>query len=447
MPTRYLAFVLLIIAGVLGAEPKRDCFGDPLPEGAIARLGSLRLRAEQTTLSAVFMADGKTLATVGHAQCIRIWDRDTGKLVRRVKLSAFSGASRFSTDPRFSADGKTLILGMWDHTIRFLDTTSGAEKRKLSFPKRGNVRALEVSRDGKTLAALHGGKLVVWDVSSGKPRHEFKGLDKVLIPPGRLLALTPDGKQLALPRGDGSLRLVDTASGKEIRTFKAERVAPDRIGHPLPVISPDGRYLALRYYLSRRTLLHDLATGKTVREWDDLTVNVGDLAFTPDSRFLVRGSSHKVELFSVLSGKARRELLVPFGSRGVLVFSPDGQTLATCRNGCTIDLWDMASGRSLHSPVGHVAEVNSMVFFPDGKRLASSDPGGNLIVWDINSARELAHHEDNMVARMIANSLAVEWADRQAALGGTAGGSAIEPAAHRGQALTRLPCSLDNADF
>ncbi|HEY7425532.1 MAG TPA: PQQ-binding-like beta-propeller repeat protein, partial [Gemmataceae bacterium] len=405
MRNRCLPLVLLCIANILGAEPKRDRYGDPLPEGAIARLGSLRLRTEQPIFAAVFTSDGKTLATVGYDARICYWDRDTGKEGRRVKVPAFSGM------PRFSADGKTLILGTRDGMIRFIDTTRGAEKWTLSYSQRGTLRALEVSRDGKTLAALHGGTVVVWDTTGGKPRHEFKGLDGQPLPPGGLLALTPDGKQLVLPHANGSLHLVDTASGKEIRAFKAVQAmpgVPPIACAPRPTISPDGRYLALSFPASNRILLLDLTTGKNVREWSASSAGRDNLVFTPDSRILARLGHQEVQLFNVRSGKAIRKLSLPAGSAGPLVFSPDGQTLAICRNGCIIDLWDVATGRSLHAPAGHTSLVHSLVFFPDGKRLASSDQGGRLIVWDLASARDLAHHESTMAANMMTNSLAVD---------------------------------------
>ena len=59
MCKRCLPLVLLCIGCVLGAEPKRDRDGDPLPEGTIARLGTIRFRHERSVLTAAFTPDDK----------------------------------------------------------------------------------------------------------------------------------------------------------------------------------------------------------------------------------------------------------------------------------------------------------------------------------------------------------------------------------------------------
>ena len=65
-PTRLSGLVLVGLCALsMAAEPKRDRNGDPLPDGAVARLGSLRLRTEQPIVGAAFASDGKTLAAYG----------------------------------------------------------------------------------------------------------------------------------------------------------------------------------------------------------------------------------------------------------------------------------------------------------------------------------------------------------------------------------------------
>jgi WD40 repeat protein len=223
MPTRCLLLALLCITGILGAEPKRDRYGDPLPEGAIARLGTIRLRNQAPIQAATFSPDGKTLATIGHGGIrINYWDLATGQQsrTREIPVHGVIGMKRFS------ADGKTLLVAT-ESVIYFFDTARGEELWTLTYSVSGGIWALELARDGKTLVANHQGIIVVWDVANGKPLHEFKELYNVSLPSG-LPALTADGKQLVLPRADGSLHLVDTASGKEIRTLEVQWGKPAR---------------------------------------------------------------------------------------------------------------------------------------------------------------------------------------------------------------------------
>jgi WD40 repeat protein len=63
------------------AAAGRDLYGDPLPEGAVARLGSVRFRSPDGSVSGLhFSADGKTLHTVGGDATLRVWETSTGRL-------------------------------------------------------------------------------------------------------------------------------------------------------------------------------------------------------------------------------------------------------------------------------------------------------------------------------------------------------------------------------
>src|SRR5437764_14900496 len=82
---------LLILAGRIATadelpREKNDLFGDPLPKGALARFGTLRLRGDDATDALVFSPDGKLLASGGRNGVVRVWDAATGK-----ELHTFTG--------------------------------------------------------------------------------------------------------------------------------------------------------------------------------------------------------------------------------------------------------------------------------------------------------------------------------------------------------------------
>src|SRR5437773_6382306 len=77
----------LTLAGPAAAQPPLDPLGDPLPPGAVARLGTTRLafRGATTMQSAFFSPDGKTIfARDAQAQSVVLWDAVTGKERRRL---------------------------------------------------------------------------------------------------------------------------------------------------------------------------------------------------------------------------------------------------------------------------------------------------------------------------------------------------------------------------
>src|ERR1700682_5604761 len=88
-------FAFLVFPSLLSAAPAEtakpaqpDTQGDPLPEGAFARLGTGRLRHWGSKISAIaFSPDGSTLAPVA-GETIRFWDPATGKETRRIDCNA-----------------------------------------------------------------------------------------------------------------------------------------------------------------------------------------------------------------------------------------------------------------------------------------------------------------------------------------------------------------------
>src|SRR5215831_9485829 len=102
-----------ILYGGAGAEPpeekprrRTDFYGDPLPEGAIARCGTIRLRHSEHVHAIAFSPDGKLMATGGGDSVIRLWDAASGELRGRL-----TGHEKNVSAVAFAPDGETLVSG------------------------------------------------------------------------------------------------------------------------------------------------------------------------------------------------------------------------------------------------------------------------------------------------------------------------------------------------
>ncbi len=272
----------------------------------------------------------------------------------------------------FSPDGRTLASGgLGDHTIKLWEVKSGKELRTLTGHA-DEIRNLAFSADGMTLASKSLGDTVkVWNTASGE---ELRTFDE----PGLWsIALSPDGKMLALGNMDGTIKLRDVESGKEIRTFA---------GHPYT------------------TYIQKDITNTQSQKFRRSSI-VWSLAFSPDGKTIASGSDdNAIKIWNTESGKELRTLTGHSDLVRSVAFSPDGKSLASGSDDRTVRVWNMENGTELRSLRGHTSEIEPIAFSQDGMTLASSDEK-RIKFWNLETGKEirtLTLHSD--AARSIAFS-------------------------------------------
>ena len=308
----------------------------------------------QTITRVNYAPEGNLAAIVGRKD-VSIWDMASGK-----RVLVLTGHGKDVSSTAFSPANGTLVTGSLDATLRFWDLKTG--KEKFSVPGHaGGVLSVSYSADGRYVVSAGNDALVkLWNGTTCALLKTFaghipgKGSDIHGAFTGVYDArFSPDGKTIASAGTDGTAKLWNVSTGKEIKSLR---------GH-------DG--------------------------------NVTSIAFSPDGRFLASGGRDgAVRLWDEKTGKELKALNIPHSDRSVsfVGYSPDGKYIFARGEDEIVRLWSADNGQEIKQFAGMrtltrmIGTLNSASVSPDSRYLLTNDgPGAISRVWDIATGRELAH--------------------------------------------------------
>jgi WD40 repeat protein len=304
---------------------------------------------------AVFTPDGTRLILATRDGSVKVWSvaGERGE----HPLAGVPFARAWVVTPKRILVGE--VLDVLPKRVRVSDLVTHQELFTWQLPKEGYWPGLTFSRDGARLTALWYNAPekrwvpTIWDTATGKAVHHLPGLPFTQFTTAfPQWSFNPDCTRLATFRQDrqaGKLRnlveLWDVSTGQNLRTLETTEIVTNM------VFSSDGMRIAL-----------GMSKG---------SVQLWDLAGKNEPRTLAGGMGGVVQ------------------SRESMAFSPDETCLAAAGYDGTVRIWEIGSGKVLHTLKGHTFPVWQVVFHPKGTRLVSADRFGTAKVWDVADGQEL----------------------------------------------------------
>jgi WD40 repeat protein len=272
-----------------------------------------------------------------------------------------------------SADGKHVLSGGKDRSIRLWELASGKELRCLVEPAQ-DVAGLAFAPDGRQFLSAAGATLYLWDLQTGRVLTRFTGHTSTV----RAVAFAPGGRRALSGGDDRTVRFWDVQTGRDWRRFT---------GHTGEVTSvafaPDGR-LALSGSRDGSLRLWDLQTAKELPRFAAQKGPVLSVAWSPDGRqVLATYFDTTLRLFDVEDGRELRRFQGHTRMVAAVAFSPDGQRALSGSHDQTVRLWDVESGGELCCFEGHGGPVTCVAFAPDGRHAFSGGLDKTICWWQL----------------------------------------------------------------
>jgi RNA polymerase sigma factor (sigma-70 family) len=417
----FIAAMLLVVGGVgIGGATRRtgpgsapppqvrpaqgrdavDALGDPLPPGALRRLGTRRHRVGSGSVTRRLLwhdlPDGKSYLTyhqVGSTSTIHRLDAATGRTLETWRVPALHHVVGFSPEGRYALmvtryayssalgglrrkkDEQDWVLTLYDLVKR---KSLWVNSEKLDGPDWKSVNSACFSADGKWIATA-GSALRLWDAATGKEVWHIKSSVRNLEP----LGFTHGGNTLVL-RGDGNtISLADRATGKQRRSFATMPRGSMECG-----LAPDGSAVLFSMY-GPVVRVWDLATGKERPALGGHKQWTRWFPFSPDRKIVVTGGNDPYVLVRDWpSGKLIRTIDLGKGGIQRMTISGDPPRLEVLFWGeQALHFYDLSTGKERESPPeGHKSDVYGVALAPDG-HLLSYSKDGTICTWDLKTGK------------------------------------------------------------
>ncbi|TFK74124.1 WD40 repeat-like protein [Pluteus cervinus] len=322
--------------------------------------------------SVAYSPDGRHIVSGSSNSTTRIWNATcTGQPVRDL----LKGHSVFSV--AYSANGRHIVgTEMWSCALIIWDAITGQQILHPFKGHKGQVTSAVYSPDGKhVISGSYDTTVRIWNTTAWQPdKDPLKGHTYAI----NSVAYSPDGRQVVSGSVDNTVRVWDAITGQPI--LNPIYAYDDPITSV--AYSPNGMYIVSGSY--KRVWIWNAATGQPVMERNHMTGH--SIAYSPDTYFGSYTGVVSGDLFGI-EQNSLRPVLRKFGSSNSVAYSPDGLHIVSGFDN-TITIWNATTGQPVIDPIkGHSNTVEYIVYSSDGRHIVSGSNDYTIMVWDATSGQ------------------------------------------------------------
>ena len=351
-----------------------------------------------------FTPDGKYLLTGSRDKSIKLWDFESGREVR-----SYLGHKSTVNDIDITSDGKYFVSSSADRTAKYWEISTGKLIRSFDIHK-DYVTEVKLSEDDKVL--FTGGydfKAYLWNVATGDTIRSFKVDPDKGLGYGVSAAFHPNGRFLAIGNDNSTTRVIDLKSDKEFYVNKPSSGSCGGCGTSVSY-AQKGSYLIMAPNKGR-IKVQDIEVEK-ITEIETYIDEYQMVAMNHQGDAILALGEDSLKLYSWPSAKLIYAIDLGFSAEATgAAFSPDGKNIVVVSDDQSMNIYDAEHGKLIKKMGGYLVTMdkagldydansrwdyyikkytdlkNDFAISPDGKYLAKGKISDIVRLWDIKSGK------------------------------------------------------------
>lgn len=289
----------------------------------------------------------------------------------RRLLKSVEAHKKSVTAVAVSSDGKLMLTGGDDRAVKLWDVESGSLIREFSAEHKTPVTRAALSADGSRALTCGYKTAIVWDTARGAPVSSHPSVHEGWITSAWL---SEAGDRILTAGWDGVAKVWDTQTGEVFGKLA------DCYGSAW--FSPDGK-TAVSGHLDNTVKVWKADGGSIIQT---INTHPGPMALSSDSDFLITADmDNTLKLWEVATGRLRKVLVGHTENVTSVTFAGDGLLVLSSSYDGTVRLWDAKTGRLLRTFEGHAGPVNCVRSAASGSVAVSCGWDGTVKTWSLTS--------------------------------------------------------------